>query len=310
MSKDNVVSIIMPAYNAGKYIGEAIESIQLQTYSLWELIVVDDESTDETADIVKKYTADKRIKYLWQKNGKQGKARNRGLNEAIGEYIAFLDADDVWLPKKLENQISLLKETQTDLVFGYSWLIKNDVRTNDQIGRGLEKYQGSAAIEFLLFHDAFIMSTVMVTARAIKQVKGFVEDSKIQYCEDWHIWLKLAFENFSFYTDAKVVSYYRLHENSAAAVELNAPAKFFYALIDLHERYKSNTVLASEIKKRGAQLVFHHKLNSVLVDTILAFLKTEKELNGFESRMLKTIYGMNTALFRKAFLSYFKYPSS
>jgi len=104
-----LVSVIMPAFNAEKFIAESIESVVAQTYPNWELVVVDDGSTDGTAKIIKRYqAAEPRIKYFYQKNARQGIAKNLGISESYGEYIAFLDADDLWLPEKLDIELDYI----------------------------------------------------------------------------------------------------------------------------------------------------------------------------------------------------------
>src|SRR5205809_3501840 len=106
-----LVSVIMPAYNAGKFITESIESVIAQTYAYWELLIVDDGSTDNTKNVIQNFSEkDKKIRYFFQANGKQGKARNMALSYASGNYIAFLDADDIWLPQKLEVQVKEIEE--------------------------------------------------------------------------------------------------------------------------------------------------------------------------------------------------------
>lgn len=109
MVKD-LVSVIMPSYNTAKFIGESIKSVLSQTYTNLELIIVDDCSTDNTDETVKPFLADKRVKYLKNENN-SGAAltRNRALREANGEWIAFLDSDDLWRPEKLEKQIAFMK---------------------------------------------------------------------------------------------------------------------------------------------------------------------------------------------------------
>ena len=105
----DLVSIIMPSYNTAKYIKASIDSVLAQTYPYWELIIVDDCSTDETDEVVAAYT-DERIRYIKnEKNSGAAVSRNRALREAKGRWIAFLDSDDVWLPEKLEKQISFMK---------------------------------------------------------------------------------------------------------------------------------------------------------------------------------------------------------
>jgi glycosyltransferase involved in cell wall biosynthesis len=117
---NDLVSIITPSYNTAKFITEMIESVRLQTYSNWELIIIDDCSIDDTDKVIDRYLGDSRIKFI--KNGKNSGAavsRNRALREAKGRWIAFLDSDDVWLPEKLEKQIRFMKE------FGYHFTYTN-----------------------------------------------------------------------------------------------------------------------------------------------------------------------------------------
>ena len=111
MKNNGLVSVIMPSYNTAKYIAESIESIMNQTYPYWELIIVDDCSTDNTDSVVENYLSDTRIRYLKnEKNSGAAISRNYALREAKGKWIAFLDSDDVWLPEKLETQIAFMLE--------------------------------------------------------------------------------------------------------------------------------------------------------------------------------------------------------
>lgn len=107
---DGLVSVIMPSWNTSNFIAESIQSVIDQTYENWELIIVDDCSTDNTDDVVAKFT-DKRIRYFKnEKNSGAALSRNRALREARGEWIAFLDSDDLWNPDKLEHQINFMNE--------------------------------------------------------------------------------------------------------------------------------------------------------------------------------------------------------
>lgn len=114
-----LVSIIMPLYNAERFIGEAIESALNQSYENFELLIVDDKSTDSSVTMVKKYMQeDKRIKLFRQDvNSGPTKARNKAIKEAQGRYIAFLDSDDIWLPQKLEIQVAFMKENTLYLTY-------------------------------------------------------------------------------------------------------------------------------------------------------------------------------------------------
>ena len=119
MTDRGLVSIVMPSYNTAKYITETVESVLRQTYPFWELIIVDDCSTDETDKLVKPYLADARVRYL-KNNHNSGAAvsRNHALREAKGKWIAFLDSDDIWLREKLEKQIEFMQAN--DYHFSYT----------------------------------------------------------------------------------------------------------------------------------------------------------------------------------------------
>lgn len=121
---EGLVSIIMPSWNTGRYIAESIESVIGQTYKNWELIIVDDCSTDDTDEVVSTFD-DKRIIYIKNTNN-SGAAltRNRAIREAQGEWIAFLDSDDLWAPEKLEHQLSFMEKN--NLFFSYHEYVKID----------------------------------------------------------------------------------------------------------------------------------------------------------------------------------------
>ena len=116
---NDLVSIVMPSYNTGCFIKETIESVLAQSYPTWELIIVDDCSSDNTDDIVRQYLFDGRIHYIKSDtNGGAAASRNRALREAKGKWIAFLDSDDLWHPEKLEKQIEFM--TKNNYHFSYT----------------------------------------------------------------------------------------------------------------------------------------------------------------------------------------------
>lgn len=127
-----MVSVIVPVYNAEKFIGETIESVIAQTYTDWELLLVDDRSSDNSRAIIEEYAdKDERIIYILQDQNKGAwAARNRGIDEARGDYIAFLDADDKWEPLKLEHQLILMARMKAGFCFtGYEFADENLVGT-------------------------------------------------------------------------------------------------------------------------------------------------------------------------------------
>ena len=108
---EGLVSVIMPSWNTAKFIEESIQCVINQTYQNWELLIVDDCSTDNTDEVVEPFLADQRVKYLHnEKNSGAALTRNKAMREAQGEWIAFLDSDDLWMPEKLEKQIEFMKK--------------------------------------------------------------------------------------------------------------------------------------------------------------------------------------------------------
>jgi glycosyltransferase involved in cell wall biosynthesis len=123
---ESLVSIIIPAYNAERFISETINSVLNQTYTNWELIIINDGSTDKTLDIIQRFSAnDNRISYITKNNSGVSDTRNKGIEAAKGEYIAFLDADDVWMQNNLEKKIEVLKKDPS-VDFVYSNMMQAD----------------------------------------------------------------------------------------------------------------------------------------------------------------------------------------
>ena len=121
--KKKFVSVIIPSYNSSRYLSQAIESVLAQSYKEFEIIVVDDGSTDNTRKAVEKFKDN--VIYLYKSNGGPASARNLGISKSIGEYIAFLDADDYWLPKKLKTQIDFIKKHEEfALIHSNTWVFE------------------------------------------------------------------------------------------------------------------------------------------------------------------------------------------
>ncbi len=157
-SKEGLVSIIVPVYNIQKYIRETMDCVRQQTYSQWELLLVEDGSSDGTAEVITAYmeeTQDERIHLIRQpSNMGAAKARNRGLKEACGQYIAYLDADDLWMPEKLERELAFMKEKQAAFAFtGYEFA--------DEEGNGTGKVV--RVPETLTYQEALKNTTIFTT---------------------------------------------------------------------------------------------------------------------------------------------------
>ena len=179
---EELISIIMPSYNTGAQIGDTIRSIQAQTYSNWELIIVDDCSTDDTDAVVAAF-CDPRIRYLKnEKNSGAAISRNRGLREAKGPYIAFQDSDDLWEPEKLERQLAFMKEHGYAFTFTDYRIKYPDGTLSPYIYTGprtVRKWQ-------LYCYCYFSTITVLYDARVV----GLIQIEDIKKNNDYAMWFQ------------------------------------------------------------------------------------------------------------------------
>jgi len=192
---NQLVSIIIPTYNRSNLLSKAISSVINQTYKMWELIIVDDGSYDNTKEVVQEFIRkDARIKYFYQENKGQASALNRGLEESSGYFIAFLDDDDEWFPNKLEKQIELLKiNPNLSMVYSDALICggKLDGLLSSQISK---KYQG-CVYKYLLKENFITASTVLIKKDVLLKV-GFFDDKnfyiKKTQTQDYDLWLRIA----------------------------------------------------------------------------------------------------------------------
>ncbi len=187
-----LVSVIIPNYNYARFLGAAIDSVLAQTYENFEIIVVDDGSSDNTVEVVEAYG--NRIKFCPQKNQGSATARNNGVKPSSGEFIAFLDADDIWLPEKLEKQVAKLSE---DEEFGlvHCGMREFDSETDKTIHPHLQGEEGWVANDLLLFEKPVVIgggSCLLIKREAFEAVGGFDTNFKKANSEDWDFIYRLA----------------------------------------------------------------------------------------------------------------------
>lgn len=188
-----LVSVIMPAYNAEKFISESIHSVISQTYTNWELIIINDGSTDSTEAVIKELiTVEARIKYISQKNAKQGKARNEGIKVASGGLIAFLDADDVWYQHKLQKQVEVMMNNECTLCFSDGVIIndKNIILKETMKVKDCE-YQGTSALIDFFHSNKIPTQSVVCYKNAVIKAGYFSEFANPYYAEDYDLWLRM-----------------------------------------------------------------------------------------------------------------------
>lgn len=184
------LSIIIPTYNRAQYLREAIDSVLSQTYRDFEIIVVDDGSTDNTKEVAKKWELLDKVKYFYQENKGPAAARNRGIKEAMGDYIAFLDADDLWLPEKLEKQVEYLKERPDVSLVASEFEIIDEVGHSNGYSQRRKKIPVDGFILKYIFQHYLLLSTIMVKKDTFKTVGLFNEE--LINAEDTDILLRIA----------------------------------------------------------------------------------------------------------------------
>lgn len=202
------VSVIIPAYNAEAFIGECLDSVIGQTYQDFEIVVVNDGSSDATESVLKRYRD--RIVYFVQENRGVAAARNIGLGLASGEFVALLDADDYWLPEYLERQVSLLEKRMTAaLVCSDVYLLADGKVTRTLSVISSERHLLRKPINY--WH--IFVSSVVAHRRAIIDVGGF--DESLRYMEDLDLWMRLARAGYEFMHNPLPLAVYRMHASNA-----------------------------------------------------------------------------------------------
>jgi glycosyltransferase involved in cell wall biosynthesis len=200
------VSVVIPTYNCARFIGDALASVLAQTYRDFEVVLVDDGSTDDTRLRAESFPPN--VKYLYQANRGPATARNTGIQHSCGEYIAFLDADDIWLPRKLERQVEAFEMgTGSDVVYTWwRWINEAgvplpEVHKPTHQGNVLEK----------LMRGCFILPSIVMMRRTCFEQAGFF-DTRLRHSDDWDILLRIAAQGYQFTFIPEVLVGKRVHE--------------------------------------------------------------------------------------------------
>ena len=231
------ISVIIPAYNAAAFVREAIDSVLAQTHPDVEVIVVDDSSTDDTPAILSSYGD--RIRVHRQPNGGVSAARNRGASMSSGEWIAFLDADDVWTPDKLERQLASAT-TPISYTNRYNFGLRGDLPEDQSEATPL--LDGDIFVALMLRGNFVTTSSVMIRRALFLDLGGFARSPRV--CEDWDLWLRVAARH-EFGVVANPLVGYRF---TAASLSTN------YRAMSAARREVIGAALASD---RGRELSWH-----------------------------------------------------
>lgn len=214
------VSIITPAWNSEKYIAETIRSVLAQTYENWEMLIVDDCSTDRTAAIVTAFAAaDPRIRFLTQpENGGAAKARNRALEESTGRYIAYLDADDTWMPEKLQKQVAFMQEKKAAFCCNSYEVIADDGSSLNKFVYMLPKADYVGFLTNNLLQTVGIMADVSILGKELLTMPDY------RRRQDAATWLQVLKAGYDCYGMNEVLSRYRRTEASLSSNKFKAAA--------------------------------------------------------------------------------------
>lgn len=211
-----LVSVIIPVYNAEKYIERTLESVFAQTYEYIEIVLVDDQSKDRTAEIIKKYqrTHSEILYYLQPENMGAGYARNKALELAKGQYIAFLDSDDIWRSEKIDKQVKLLQ----DRCGGFCFTAIEIVDGDDKVIKGKRQVKEEVDYNFLLSNTMIPTSGVMID----RYVKGDFRMHIRRGGQDYATWLRLLRDGSKAYGIDEALVGYRIDGESLSSNKLKS----------------------------------------------------------------------------------------
>ena len=249
-------SVVIPAYNAARFVAAALDSVAGQTFRDFEIVVVDDGSSDDTAARVtswREHHHDIELELVSQPNKGIGGSRNSGIRKSRGEFVAFLDVDDTWMPEKLASVATFLGEhPEVDLVCHHEWMD----RGNGALRR--LSHGPHASYEDLLFKGNTISTSAVTVRRTLlDRIGGFSEDLSINGVEDYDLWLRLARSGCRIAYLPEVLGTYRVHDTGFTA---NIDAHLSHTLNVLHahfdalpgRNYKRQIRKARAIAFRGA----------------------------------------------------------
>lgn len=247
-----MVSIIIPTYNCSKFVPDALESVLHSSLSDFEIILIDDGSSDATKEVISPYINDRKIKYIYQENKGLSGARNTGIKEAKGEYLVFLDADDLILPKKLEVQKEYLdKNNNVDIVYSNSqWFIEDDFYNTRPVN--FPVYQGDV-LSNLIYGNFIHVNSAMARRDKVIQVGLF--DENLKELEDWDLWLRMSLAGSKLGFTPGILSKVRIRKGSMTSDQQRMNLTMVKVLEKLINQLKTNYSHRKELL-----LYAHHSL--------------------------------------------------
>lgn len=263
--KNQLVSIIIPAYNAARYVKGAVDSALAQTYPNVEVIVVDDGSTDNTAEILSPYAAAGKIKYVKQENKGLAGARNAGIRVSRGAYVALLDSDDLFLPEKISRQAAAL-ESHPDFGVCYCDLIHfADSQKGRRFYHHRYKYPSGDIFPDLL-QAQLVNPLAVMLRRSVLDAHGLFDES-LRRSEDWEMWLRLSRAGVKFYYLGEPLAQYRIGQGGANLSSLKSEPEMKEKNLEIFEKL-GGTLSPLEWERYG----FAHILKKLRWKVVAAYL--------------------------------------
>lgn len=246
----STVTIIIPTYNRADLIGETLSSVFTQTYRDFEVIVVDDGSTDDTASVLQPLMEQDLIKYVYQNNQGESAARNRGIAEAKGQYIAFLDSDDLFEPTRLEMQLQYFRD-HPDIGLVHSGFTKFDNSSEDLGYRDTSWFTGMIYPQILLYWTTLIPpSTVLIPKKVFEVIGPF--DKSLRIGPDLDMWRRIA-RKYPFGFINKSLTRIRVHSGNISGDKMKVPDEFIKYL---NKAFTDDPGLSVRFKKRSFSRMF------------------------------------------------------
>jgi len=253
-----MISVVLPTHNRKTrgFLKESIESVLKQDHKDFELLIIDDGSTDGTSELCKLYAsreAANTVRYIYQKNGGVSSARNNGIRCARGEYVAFLDDDDIWLPQKLSEQMNLI-ESRGDDRFGLCYtalelITEQSARTGEIQSLNADGF----VFREMLYKNLVVCTSSVIVPKKIFDVVGFFDESS-SHAEDYDLWLRIS-KKYNIYSIDKPLVLYRRHKNKLSQdldkIEQNSLCAVKAVMQGLSEA-EQNMVLNANYRRRAA----------------------------------------------------------
>lgn len=243
----SLVSVVITCYNYGKYLSQAIDSVLRQTSPCLEVIVVNDGSTDNTDEVMAQFEGIEHIKYIKQHNAGQANAKNTGIRHARGEFIAFLDADDVWCEEKLEKQMECFKNNRVGVVYCRARYLddSNEEFSYEMTAPYLQPRRGSVT-QWLVFDNFVQFSSTIVRKDCFERFGTFDENLKMGI--DWDLWLRISTAYEFDYVDDRLF-FYRMGHSGQMSKNAEERQRCSDRILEGFLQKHRDTVPASTISK-------------------------------------------------------------